>query len=237
MEAQLGDAVQLAGPGDLAVDDAVAAVGAGMGGLGLLQCIQHPVQALVPDGVDGGLQPVGVGIGDQGGQFLPAVKGQAGGAGVVGVGAAEQGGAGPQRPVPDDLDRPGAEQFVPLAGTAARLRIGAQRIERGKVRLLVDPDGEPALGGQFPVGLVHHRGRHGPEGAVVVGLAAGDALGVQGPAGGEDHLFQGLLAGGGDGGVDRVHGVVEKAAVGLAVLHPDSAPGGLGRIGRDPQQL
>ena len=237
VEAQPGDAVQLIGAGDLAVDHAVAAVGPGMGGLGGLQGVQQPVQTGVPDGVGGGLQPVGMGVSDPFGQVLPAAQGQAGGGGVVGVGAAEQGGAGPQSPVPDDLDRSGPEQGVPLAGPPAGLHKGLQIGKGGKVALLVDADGQLPLGRQLLIGLVHLRPGDGAEDAVVVGLAAGDALGVQGPAGGADHLFQGIFAGGGDGGVDRVHGVVEEAAVRLAAGHPDPAARRLGRAGGDPQQL
>ena len=230
MELPLCDAPELVGPGDLAVDDAVAGISTGMGGLGLFDGIQHQIQAGIADAVDGHLHAVGMGRADQLVELRPGKDGEAPCAGFVGVGTAEEGGPCTQCAVAQELQRSHRE---PVGGRMVGADEFHQVGDGGKITLLPDPDGQRTLGLQLLVGLVHGLPGDLAEHAVIVAVTAGDAPAVQITAGGADVALEGLLVRGRDGIQHQIHRIVEEAAVFIVDL---AAIGG-GGAGGDAQHL
>ena len=210
MEPELRDAPELVGPGDLAVDDAMAGIGPGTGSLGLFNGIQHQIQAGIADAVDSHLHAMCMGCADQLVELLPGKDGEAPCTGFVCIGTAEEGGPGTQGTVAQELQR--------THGEAVRGRmVGADKFHQvgdgGEIRLLPDPDGQRTLGLQLPVGFIDRLPGDLAEDAVIVAVTAGDAPAVQIGAGGTDVAFQGLFVRGRNGIQHQIHGIVEEAAL------------------------
>ena len=189
MQVHVGDAPELLRAGHLAVDDAAAVILAWMGSKGLFVGIQHHIKARVADGVNRHLHAVLIGKADHRVKRILVKQRIAAGGRIVGVGPGEIGGPGAQCAVAEHLQRSDLEIVCAGAGCAAFGVKLLQIVQCREVALLVDADGEQAFLLEFLVRFVDRLPRNSPEHAVVVGLAAGDAIAVELPAGCFDHFL------------------------------------------------
>ena len=161
----------------------------------------------------------------------------ASGGGIIGVWPGQVSGTGTQGTVSQHFQGANSVHGRTDTSSASLPNKFFQFFQAVKIALLVHPDGQFSGGGQFLISGIDGLPGDIGKGAVIVALTTGDAVAVEGLAGGTDHGFQIFLGGNRDGIIDHGHGIVKENAIGLSLFHDNLAALRLGGMCGDPQKI